>query len=45
MYYIDYLDSTSNFQQKRKHFETNEEALAWMKENFEKWDIDWINKY
>ncbi len=43
--YIDYLDSKNHFKQTRKDFKNYETALAWMKQNFEKWDLDMIKYY
>lgn len=43
--YIDFLDSKNNFQQTRKYFKDYDSALVWMKQNFEKWDLDMIKYY
>ncbi len=43
--YIDFLDSKNNFKKTRKDFKNYDSALAWMKQNFEKWDLDMINYY
>lgn len=40
--YIDYLNAKDNFRETRKEFVTYQDALNWMKSNFEKWDIDMI---
>lgn len=43
--YIDYLDCENNFKITRKGFLNYEVAFEWLKNNFEKWDIDMINYY
>lgn len=41
--YIDFLDSEKNFQQTRKDFETYDDAVAFLRSNFERFDVDMIN--
>ena len=43
--YIDYLDCKNNFRETTKDFETYEEAVKWARENFDKYDPDYINFY
>lgn len=43
--YIEYLDAKNRFKPTKKEFKDYDSALVWMKENFEKWDLDMIKCY
>ena len=43
--YIDYLNCKNNFKETRKDFLSYDDAFKWLKDNFEKWDVDMIKYY
>jgi len=43
--YIEYLNKDKNFQKDRKSFKSYDDAVAWARENFEKFNPDMINYF
>ncbi|MEO9849216.1 MAG: hypothetical protein ABJF65_00195 [Reichenbachiella sp.] len=43
--YVEFLDSTNNFKKTSKDFIDFDEAMTWMRDNFEKIDPDMVKYY
>ena len=43
--YVDYLNKDNNFRQTRKDFVSYEAAVEWIKENFDRFNPDFIKYY